>query len=484
MARSRCVVNRASRNLIRAGLIAVGIVGSLVVVHLSVVRFSALQPPAIHAPGGELRIVGPELKYFDKSYVRQVDGVIEAHLEGSAAQIGWASGKLLRQEILETEGRLFKQFETYVPKAWARQLLLDWARIRYSHLDQNLDAGTREELAYLGATLEPDPFASFMPAYQRLVYLNGLYDISLSFERAPLVGCTTYLVRGAGSDGGHSWLARNFDFEVDEIFDQKKIVYLMLESGAVPFASVAWPGLPGVVSGMNAEGLTLVVHGGRAGSFDVSGEPVLQTMRYVMGHARTGDDALTILRQKRPMVSHLVIIMDSDGHNWVVERVPRQAPYVYRAPDRAVVTNHFVGPAADDPRNLRVREETSTLYRQQRGQQLLARLRRSVTPADFVNLLRERRGINDEELPLGDRRAIGALIAAHGVVFDTTARKMWVSSPPHLLGQFVEFDLNALLSPGLDVEATAKRHRSLPADPFFVSGQYDEWLKSRHPAKN
>ena len=245
-------------------------------------------------------------------------------------------GNYSEQDILETEARLFKQFETYVPKAWARLLLLDWARVRYSHLDQNLDSNTREELAYLGATLEPDPFASFMPAYQRLVYLSGLYDISLSFERAPLVGCTTYLVRGIAGDNGHSWLARNFDFEVDEIFDQRKVIYLMVESGAVPFASVAWPGLPGVVSGMNAEGLALVVHGGRAGSFDVSGEPVLQTMRYIMGHARTANDALSILRQKKPMVSHLVIITDPGGQNLVVERVPRQPLYVYRTPDRAV----------------------------------------------------------------------------------------------------------------------------------------------------
>ena len=99
------------------------------------------------------------------------------------------------------------------------------------------------------------------------------------------------------------------------------------------------------------------------------------------------------------------------------------------------MTNHFVGPGADDPRNIRVREETSTLYRQQRGQQLLARIKRPITAVNLVNLLRERRGINDEELPLGDRRAIGALIAAHGVIFDATARKMWVSAAPHLLGQ-------------------------------------------------
>ena len=466
------------RNLLRAGGAIVGLIAALCLTHAAVVQLSALHPPEIRKSPDELHVVSPTLKAYGKSYVRESDGVIEARLEGDGAQIGWASGRLLRREILETESRLFRQFETYVPRAWARLLLLDWARIRYSHLDKNLDANTREELANLGASLAPDPFASFMPVYQRLVYLNGLYDISLSFERAPLVGCTTFLVRSAPSEIGHNWLARNFDFEVDEIFDQKKVIYLMIEPGAIPFASVAWPGLPGVVSGMNAEGLALVVHGGRAGSFDVSGEPLLQTMRYVMGHAHSSNEAVALLRQKKPMVSHLVIMTDESGQSQVIERIPRQSPYVYRLPDRAVVTNHFIGPAADDPRNLRVRDETSTLYRQQRGQQILARLKRSVSASDLVGLLRERRGINDEDLPLGDRRAIGALIAAHGVVFDTTARKMWVSAPPHLLGHFVEFDLKDLLELAPEPKATAEQRPSLPADPLFVSGKYDEWNRA------
>ncbi len=472
-------MNRTQRNGLRIAMVVLGLVAAPALFHLLAVRLTALHPPRIDAQTGTVRIVNPTLKVFGKSYVREADGVIEAHLEGTATQIGWASGKLLRDDILQTEARLFQQFNKYVPKAWARLLLLDWARIRYAHLDRNFDSGAREELAQLASSLDPDPFASFMPAYQRLVYLNGLYDISLSFERAPLVGCTTFLVRGSASEKGHSWLARNFDFEIDEVFDQRKVIYLMFESDTLPFASVAWPGLPGVVSGMNAQGLALVVHGGRAGSFDVSGQPLLQTMRYILGHARTSHEALAILRGKSPMVSHLVIATDASGESLVIERIPGQPPYAYRPPERAAITNHFVGPAADDPRNLRVREETSTLYRQQRGEQLLARIKHPIAALDLVSLLRERRGINDDELPLGDRRAINALIAAHGVVFDATARKMWVSAAPHLLGHFVEFDLKRLLATDADLDVTAQQRQLLPADPFLVSGQYDAWHKGR-----
>jgi hypothetical protein len=54
---------------------------------------------------------------------------------------------------------------------------------------------------------------------------------------------------------------------------------------------------------------------------------------------------------------------------------------------------------------------------------------------------------------LGDRRAIDAFIAIHGVVMDTTARVIWVSEGPHLRGRFVRFDVGRLLSSGYDPRA-------------------------------
>ena len=85
-------------------------------------------------------------------------------------------------------------------------------------------------------------------------------------------GKTTVLVAVGGTEirgphavlGGHTILARNFDFEAGSVFDDGKVVFLVRQEGKIPFASVAWPGLIGVLSGMNAKGLSVVVHGGRA----------------------------------------------------------------------------------------------------------------------------------------------------------------------------------------------------------------------------
>ncbi len=145
------------------------------------------------------------------------------------------------------------------------------------------------------------------------MYLNALYDMALSFEHSPLIGCTTFTFGADALEGGGGILARAFDFEVDEVFDRHKAVFLVQEAGQIPFASVAWPGLVGVVSGMNAEGVAIVVHGARGGAPQAEGEPVVHALRRVLSTAHDSDEALRALAEQPAMVSHILILNDQSG---------------------------------------------------------------------------------------------------------------------------------------------------------------------------
>jgi hypothetical protein len=241
---------------------------------------------------------------------------------------------------------------------------------------------------------------------------------------------------------------------------------LVRETGKIPYASIAWPGLVGVVTGMNDAGVALVVHGGRAREVKSSGQPLVHTMRDVLGEARTTDQALALLLARDPMVSHIVMLADRRGDLAVVERAPGEPPWVRRGTNRLALTNHFEGPLAPDPANRQVEQETSTLVRRARLDELLGRLRPGASVEDAIAILRDKRGPGDAVLPSGDRRAIDALIATHGVVMDTTARIIWVSEGPHLKGRFLRFDLGRLLASGYDPRAENEVVAS-SADPAF-----------------
>ena len=441
--------------------------------HLGIRYRARLTPPPIELPNGEVTTPAPGLRTFGRAFATTRGKLLLVRLEGTPEQIGFSHARLMYREMVENEGVMLDRFSEHVPSRLARLLLLDLAQFRYRNVDRDMSADRLREIAAGARGFQPDPYADVFDTFQRFVYLNALYDIALSFEHSPLIGCTTFTLHGDAVKNNHTLLARAFDFEIDEVFDRRKAIFLVREAGKIPFASVAWPGLVGVVSGMNAEGLAVVVHGARGGEATSTGEPVVHALRRVLGAARNLEQATALLREREPMVSHIVIVADRNGDSATLERVPGAPLHFFRHDKRAVTTNHFEGPARDDPKNIAVRGRTSTLARHQRGTQLLARLPPRATMADAVALLRDRRGVNDAPLELGDRRAIDALIATHGVVMDTSDRTLWVSESPHLLGRFVAFELPRLLAADYDPQRDDQPLRAIPEDALLTNGDYD-----------
>lgn len=461
--------------------LAVFLIGP-VAAHACVGVSTRIQAPPLPALAGEPVVSqsDPDLRVLGPAYARHRGKVLEVRLAGAPAEIGYQHGRLLYPEMLENERTLYEQFEHFVPIPPARWLLMDISRLQFRHVDRGMSEARRVEIAAEAAAFSPDPFAGFLPTYHRFVFLHSLYDIALSFEHSPLIGCTSFALTDAAAEGGHAILARNFDFEAGPIFDEKKAVFLMREEGRIPYASVAWPGLVGAVSGMNAEGVALVVHGGRAREPRSEGEPVVQTMRDVLGRAKTTAEALSILGGKDPMVSHMVMIVDAAGDVAVAERAPGAPMHARRGRGKVPLTNHYEGPLAADPKNKAVEERTSTHARRDRLDELLANLPRGASVEGVVSILRDKKGKGGKDLPLGDRRTLDALIATHAVVMDATARALWVSEGPHLVGRFLRFDLKTLLDPAF---APGKDDAivSISADEIMGSGAYEAWKRAGSP---
>jgi isopenicillin-N N-acyltransferase-like protein len=458
------------------GLLGIGLVS----LHLVVQRAARLVPPSVRLPSAKPTTPLHGVRRFGEAYARHVGSILQVGLSGPPEAIGYEHARLLYPEMVENEGILLGRFKDRVPLGIARSLLLDLAQLRYRTVDEQMSRERLREIAAGARGFQPDPYADLFPTYQRFVYLNALYDISLSFEGSPLIGCTTFTFDHELTADGSGLLARAFDFEVDPIFDRRKAVFLVREAGKIPFASVAWPGLVGVVSGMNLEGVAVVVHGGRAREPRASGEPVVHALRRVLSEAHDSADAVRLLGERAPMVSHIVIVTDARGESFVIERAPGVSDSVRRLPSRAATTNHFESALAGDPKNQRVRQTTSTLPRRARADRLLQDLPANavVTPLAAAKLLRDRKAEDGSALPLGDRRAINALIATHGVIFETGSRRLWVSEAPHLLGKFRAFDLRRLLAPDYDPETDTLELEALPEDVLLTSGDYATWQHS------
>jgi hypothetical protein len=448
--------------------------------HFGIACGTRMTAPAVSAPAHEVVVApdDPSRRSWGASWARRRGAIHEVKLVGDPIEQGTAHSMLLRDEQIRIETDLHQQFETYVPWSIARTMIVDLARLRFRDLDRTLGERWRLEIAAQAASFGDDPFASMMPTYQRFVFLHALYDIMLSFERSPLVGCSSFVVGGELGAEGHTLVGRNFDFEGPQILDDRKAVFLVHEPGRIPYASVSWPGFVGTATGMNAEGVAIVIHGARAGEARPRGEPVAQTVRDLLGRAGSTRAAVALLGGRDPMVPHMLLIADGTGEAAVIERVPGRPPFVrWREHETFPLTNHFEGSSARDPRNRQVIEATSTVARRRRLDERLGALAPGVTVRDAVDILRDKSAQGGAELPLGHRSALDALIATHSVVMDTTAREIWVGEGPHAAGRYVRFRLRELLDPSYVPNGPADVE-SLPADDIAVDGRYEAWMKA------
>ena len=255
--------------------------------HGAVTLTTPIEPPGTSGASsagagaaGEVTLDSSGTSRVGKGYARRREGLREVYLEGSPSEIGTEHARLLRQSMLENEQELWDSFAHLVPFAPARTLIMDVSRVRYHHVDRGMPAERLREVAAGARAFDPDPYASHLPTYHRMVFLHALYDIALSFEHSPLIGCSAFVLGPEATADGHTLLARAFDFEAGDVFDRDKAVFFVRGQGdggdgVLPFASVAWPGLVGVLSGMNVEGVAIIVNGGRARDPETTGKPVV-----------------------------------------------------------------------------------------------------------------------------------------------------------------------------------------------------------------
>jgi predicted choloylglycine hydrolase len=172
-----------------------------------------------------------------------------------------------------------------------------------------------------------------------LVFANVMYDWSR------LGGCSAQMVEPARSATGGMLFGRDFDFPTFGFLDQYSLVVVYRARGKHAFASVTFPGLVGVVSGINDAGLCLAeleVHRSKddAPGFDPSGVPVEMCFRRMLEECGSLDEAEKLLRSLKPSTMCNLAICDRKTAA-VLEITPRHVVRRGAVDNVCSCTNHF-----------------------------------------------------------------------------------------------------------------------------------------------
>jgi isopenicillin-N N-acyltransferase-like protein len=429
-----------------------------------------LSPPRGPLPAHQIVQAGPgELRFGPHRLVRS-HGVHSAWLVGDAWERGYAAGALTAPMDERLEGELLATFERAVPSALARFAIVRGAMMGLPSLDQWLEPEQRLEIAgYVAGTGEHHDWLA--PGYTRKVYYHAVHDIGQALVDSPVVhACTGFMAGPGHTADGHWLLARNFDFDGGRLFDQDKLVSFVVPTEGIPFASVSFASFSGVVSGMNAEGLAIALQAGASSPPTAAGTPMGLIAREILQQASSLDEVEAILRRRQAFVAENILVVDGGaGEAALFEVTPER---IERLPVQGgmAVSNHFRAPAfAEHPVNIERMAEGTTVPRLARMEALLDEHRGDLDMDAAVAILRDRRNLDGQPLPRGHRHAIDADIATHSVIFDTTARTLWVSRSPNTAGGYVAWELDEALAgavepvevvPSQDLDATLAVHRA------------------------
>ena len=412
-------------------------------------------------------------EYAGRSWSSHERGLWEYHLEGDPFSLGYTHSRLGTRSLMDTERYMFDEMHRYVPSQLALFMIRLGVLLKYRNLPTLIDPILRLELAGV-AEGQPDLFGDFLPMYHRVVFYHALHDITQTLENSPMLGCTALAAAGKASRDGHVYVGRNFDFEGPPMFDKEKAILFFKPQGKLPFASVAWPGMIGVVTGINTAGIFVSVNALRSEDKSPGGVPVELLLREVLEQARSLDEAIDLLKRRPVLVPDLYLIADGhSGETAVVERSPTRAE-VRRSRDILAVANHALTPAfASDKESQRLRDYLTSGARQARADELLQNQSGKVDASIMLQLLRDKRGVGDKPLSLGNRNALDALIATHSVVVDATEMIIWVGVGPHALGRYVGFDLRREL-----LDEPRPQPADLAEDPTLYSQEYQAYLQA------
>lgn len=405
----------------------------------------------------------------------------ELYIKGNPLQLGYNNGALTQPLMQKQEDIFFSKVEDFVPskfKQWLLRGVLKWYN-RKMYL--NVREDFQSEIYGL-SRYSSDQFDFIAPKFRRSMYLHGAHDIGHAMQDLMLVGCSSLAVWNENTEDGDLLIGRNFDFYVGDDFAEDKIIEFVEPEEGIPYMSVTWGGMVGVVSGMNKEGLTVTINAGKSKIPLVAKTPISLVTREILQFAKNTDEAIEIAKKRKVFVSESIMVGSANDKNAVIIEVSPDNFGVYKVENssKLLCTNHFQSePYQNDKRNVRQIAESHSEYRYEKLQEILTD-NPKMNPVKMAELLRNRSGLKNQSIGYGNEKALNQLLAHHAVFFSPQKKLVWVSSNPYQLGEFVCYDLNRIFSENRSKSGTlSSPEKNIPKDSFVDSKDFKNYLEYR-----
>lgn len=471
---------------LRRFLRAVAVLIIITTVLLGYLVWVADTPPPRIADTGSLQLKRNQpdtgLYTIHNSWFRKSNsGLYEMYIEGPPFENGVINGKLSKELVQKQEDYFAAQITRMIPS----KFYLNFLKYFIGWFNRNMPANVTEEYKdeiYGISFSASDDYKYIGTKYHRIFNYHSAHDIGHALQNMMLVGCTSFGTWGSASEDSSLIIGRNFDFYVGDDFAKNKIVLFNKPAKGYKFMSVTWAGFIGVVSGMNEKGLTVTINAAKSTIPTGSATPVSLVAREIVQYASTVEEAIAIARKRKMFVSESFLVGSAiDNKAVVIEKTPDSLAIYDPHQNKILCANHFQSNSfLNTAINQEQMKESASVYRYNRLSQLLRQNGKNTVPKT-VAILRDFRGKDGSDIGLGNEKALNQFIAHHSVVFEPQKLRVWVSTSPWQMGEFVCYDLKKIFAlnglpqnkevyePGLTIQA----------DSFINTARFQNFLKFR-----
>lgn len=403
-------------------------------------------------------------------------GVWEMYVEGDAYERGFIYGKLAEELVQKHEDYFIAQIDKLVPSRFFfnfLRVMIGWFN---KDIDKHITKEYQQEIYGISQSFSNE-YDILGDKYLRILNYHAAHDIGHALADYAIVGCTSFSVNGAVSEDSSLLIGRNFDFYMGDNFAKNKLMTIVNPTEGHQFLMYSWAGLAGVVSGMNEKGLTVTLNASKSDLPTESKTPISILAREIVQYASTIDEAIAIAKHRKIFVSESLMIGSAiDNRTVLIEKTPFSQDVYVTENDVVVCSNHYQGALfAQDSINLWNIKNSDSEFRRKRVEVLLEE-KIPLNINEALEILRDQKNANNENIGMGNPKAVNQLLAHHSILFKPEEGLVWISTPPYQLGNFIAYkvsDVNAFSDSG----AVYIDSLTLKEDDFMKSESYAHFEK-------